>query len=153
MSQQKKIIAGSLMIAIFVLIVAISAWYVQNEIYFGDVCSCAIPLPIIIPVLASVGLLTGTLFYYMLSPKSEKRHVDRNAALRMLNGAERKLVKAILEHSGEVSQASLGKETGMTKVGVFRSLEKLKERGIIEKTSTGKTNSIRLSKDIMDIFE
>ena len=153
MEHPKKIITGALLIAIFVLVVSVSSWYVWNEMYFGDVCSCAIPLPILIPVLASVGLLTGTLVYYMFSPQFEKRRVDKDIILRMLNKSEKAVVNAIIEGGGEISQARIGQATGLSKVSVFRSLERLKQRGIIEKESMGKTNSVRLAGDIMGMIE
>ena len=155
MQHSKKIIVGAMLIVIFVIIVSISSWYVWNEMYFGDVCSCAVPLPILIPVLASVGLLTGTLVYYIFSPNNadgKKSQVDRRSALRLLNGTERDIMNVLIENGGEVTQSKIGKETGLSKVVVFRSLDRLRSRGIISKEGKGKTNIIRLDDDIMNVF-
>jgi len=153
MNHPKKIIVGSMMIAIFILIVSMSSWYVWNEMYFGDVCSCAIPLPVLLPLLATTGMLVGTLVYYIFSPKFERKPVDREAVLRMLSGSERKIINELIENKYEISQARIGHITGMTKVSVFRSLEKLRRKGIIEKQKNGKTNTIKLNEQIMRIFE
>ncbi len=150
MEHQKKIIAGSIIIAIFVLLVSISSWYVWNEIYFGNVCSCAVPLPILLPLLASIGLLVGTLVYYTFSPNPGRP--DMTPALAFLNSPEMELVKALAENSGELSQARLSSLTGLSKVSTFRALEKLRERGVIEKERKGKTNMIKLSKGISSLF-
>jgi len=153
MDHPKKVIIGAILIVIFVLVVTLSSWYVWNEMYFGDVCSCAIPLPILIPVLASIGMLTGTLVYYIFSPRFERNPVPKDSIMKMFNAKERNLMNIILENGGKISQARIGHETGLSKVNVFRSLEKLKERGVIEKESRGKTNIIKLSEDVMKIFE
>jgi hypothetical protein len=152
MEYPKKLMTGSMVIVIFVLVVSLSSWYVWNEIYFGDVCSCAVPLPILIPVLASIGLLVGTLLYYMFSPTFEKAPVCREAILKLLDPVEREIVSCLIESGGEASQASIGKSTGMSKVRVFRCLEKLVVRGIVEKESHGKTNMVRLSQDLKGLM-
>ena len=155
MNHQKKIIIGSILIAIFVLVVSMSSWYVWNEMYFVDVCSCAVPLPVLIPVLSSIGLLTGTLLYYIFSPNKaspDKKSVDRHSILKLLNGAEREILNTLIEKGGELSQTAIGKETGLSKVVVFRSLEKFRLKGIIKKESKGKTNMIVLDDGIMGIF-
>ncbi len=153
MNQPKKVIAGSLLIVIFVLMVSLSSWYVQNEIYLGDVCSCAIPLPILIPVLASIGLLVGTLVYYMFSPSFEKAPVCKESILKLLDPTERQVMNILIENNGEAVQSRIVQLTSLSKVTVFRSLEKLKSKGIIEKKKHGKTNRIMLAEDIMRIFE
>ena len=153
MDHSKKIIVASLFIVIFVLVVTFSSWYVWNEIYFGDVCSCAVPLPILLPVVASIGLLTGTVTYYLFSPRFEKTLTNKEAVFKMLNSTEAKILKFIVDNNFEVSQAKIVQETGISKVNVFRCLEKLKRREIINKESVGKTNMVKLSDDIKAIFE
>ena len=153
MDHPKKIITGSLLIIIFVLIVSMSSWYVWNEMYFGDVCSCALPLPILIPVLASIGLLVGTLVYYIFSPGFERESVRKETILKLLNETEGKIIESLIENSGELSQTRITSMTGLSKVNVFRSLEKLVSKGIVEKEKKGKTNTIRLAEDIMKVFE
>ena len=152
MEHPKKVIVGSMVITIFVLVVTLSSWYVWNVIYFGDVCSCVIPLPILIPVLASIGLLVGTLVYYMFSPNFDKAPLCKEAILKLLEAGEREIISVLIDSGGRASQTSLGKSTGMSKVKVFRLLEKLVSRGIVEKESHGKTNMIMLSEDLKDLL-
>jgi len=153
MEHPKKIIAGSLLIVIFVLIVSITSWYVQNIIYSGDICSCAVPLPVLIQVLASIGMLVGTLVYYIFSPRFEKSPVEKDSVLKLLNETESKIVDTLINNNGELSQAKISSLTGLSKVKVFRSLEKLVSRDIVKKEKKGKTNVIRLAEDIMKMFK
>lgn len=153
MEHQKKVILIALMVVIFVLVVSLSSWYVQLIIESGTVCSCAIPLPILLPIIASVGLLIGTLIYSMYSPCIERKPVDRKSVLMFLEGTEQKIMDTVLSNRGEISQAGIVKLTGLPKVKVFRSLEKLKMKGIIEKESMGKTNIIKLSENVAKLFQ
>jgi len=153
MRHSKKIIGGSLVIAIFVLIVSLTSWYVQLQIEAGTICSCAIPLPILIPFVSSIGLLVGTLVYYMYSPESKDKKIERDSVLKFLDPPEREIMDAILDNNGEVSQARIVSETGIPKVRVFRSLERLRAKGIIMKERFGKTNLIKLPDDVRKIFE
>ncbi|RLI98150.1 MAG: hypothetical protein DRO99_01435 [Candidatus Aenigmatarchaeota archaeon] len=152
MEHPKKIITSSIVIVIFVLLVTLSSWYVWSEIYFGNVCSCTIPLPMLIPVLASIGLLTGTLFYYIMSPKNGTKKINRAILLKMLDKKEAAIVDALLDNRGEITQSAVGSLTGLSKVNVFRTAERLARKGMIEKEQHGKTNMLRLSGEIMDAF-
>lgn len=153
MEQPKKVIATSMLITIFVLIVSLTALYVQTQIEYGTVCSCAIPVPVLIPLLSSIGLLLGTFIYYISSPRFEKKEADAKPLLKFLDPAEKKIMGTIIENNFETSQARIVSQTGLPKVKVFRSLEKLRLKGILEKERFGKTNKIRLSNDIRNIFE
>jgi len=153
MEQSKKIIATSMLMTIFVLIVSLTALYVQAQIEYGTVCSCAIPVPVLIPLLSSIGLLLGTLIYYVYSPRFEKGGIDRNAVLKFLNHAEQKVMNVILDNRGEITQAKIVSQTGLQKVKVFRVIERLMAKGILSKEPHGKTNKIRLSDEIRGIFE
>lgn len=151
MEHSKKVVVGSLLIVIFILVVSMVTWYIQALIYLGDVCSCFIPLPIMIPVIGSVGLLIGTLVYYLFSPKFEKR-MEREIFLRLFNVTEAEIMNILIDNGGEMTQSEIVKITKIPKVRVFRSLEKLKSRGMIEKKTNGKTNKIILNGEIRDMI-
>ncbi len=146
------VIAGSLITSIFVLIVSVTSLYVQNIIYEGDVCSCFIPISILIPIIASIGLLIGVVVYYLFSPKFEKK-IDRNIVLRLFDSTEAEIINHLLNNSGEATQASIVKSTNIPKVKVFRTIERLKRKEILEKKPRGKTNTITLRKEIVNILK
>ena len=151
MGHSRKIIGGSLVIAIFVLVVSLTSWYVQLQIDSGTICSCAIPLPVLIPFVSSIGLLVGTFVYYMFS--SEKGgEIGTEILFDLLTKDEADVMKVIVEEGGEISQAKIVSFTGMPKVRVFRIIERLKRKGIISKEPYGKTNLVKLRDDIKKVF-
>jgi predicted transcriptional regulator len=151
MEQSKKIMAGALVIAIFTLMVSLITWYIQGLIYAGNVCSCFIPLPIFIPLIGSIGLLIGILVYYLFSPKFERK-IDKKIILGLFDGPGADILNCLIENNSEASQSHIVKKTGISKVRVHRTLEKLKKSGIIEKKSDGKTNHIILKKEIAEML-
>lgn len=150
MEMQKKLILGVLIISIFVFVVAISSLYVQIQIQHGNVCSCIIPLPIFIPFIASLGLFIGTLTYYFFVPL-EKQKIDKHALLMVFSVDERKVIDEIIKHK-EITQASLISLTGLSKVKIFRIVDKLCKRGILKRVPYGKTNKLMFTDKLKKIF-
>ncbi len=151
MEHQKNIVVGSMLIVIFALAVSIITWYIQGLIYSGEVCSCFIPLPILIPLTGSIGLLTGTLVYYMFSPRFEKC-LDRKTLLSFFRDEEAVIIDCLLDNRGQLSQSRIVRSTGLSKVKVHRVLERMRKTGVVEKMPNGKTNKILLKKEIVDII-
>ncbi|MCK4336280.1 MAG: hypothetical protein KAW40_06185 [Candidatus Aenigmarchaeota archaeon] len=154
MEHPKKIIAASMVLTIFVLVVSLAALYAQAQIEAGTVCTCVIPLPVLVPMLSSIGLLVGTLIYYMFYPSSEQKPkpLDTKIILDFLGNEEAEIVRKILENRGEISQARIVSSTGLPKVKVFRIIERLKNKGIVSKEPYGKTNIIKIREDIRKLF-
>lgn len=157
MEHSKKIVTVTILITIFVLAVSIAALYVQAQIDAGTTCTCAIPIPVLLPILSSIGLLVGTLiYYYMHSPgysgTLKGKSPDTKILLSLLGGNEGSIFKRILENGGSMSQAGIVSETGIPKVRVFRTIEKLKAKGLVTKEPHGKTNMIKARNDILKLF-
>lgn len=154
MEHSRKIIAASMVLTIFVLIVSLAAIYVQAQIEAGTVCTCVIPLPVLVPLLSSIGLLVGTLIYYMFAPSPEKKSKppDRKIILDLLGKEEAEIIGKILEKEGEASQAGLVSSTGLPKVKVFRIIERLRNKGIVSKHPHGKTNLIKIREDLRKLL-
>lgn len=89
----------------------------------------------------------------MLSPaiSREVRKVDTKAILDLLEPLEKEIIRRIVENRGEISQSKLSTEFG--KVKVFRVIEALKNRGVVEKVPYGKTNKIKLNEKFVKLFE
>jgi hypothetical protein len=153
MEDRKKIVIGVMIISIFVFIVGVSSLYVQTQIETGNACGCLIPITLFIPFLASVGLLIGTMVYYLLTPKAVYRTMDREVILRLFDQDERKIVGFLLNNKGEGVQSRMVSETDMSKVKVFRVLERLLKKGIISKDPHGKTNRILLNEELRNSIE
>jgi sensor histidine kinase YesM len=156
MAAPKKILLGISILAIFVFMVSGVSLYVQNLMAQNMLCGCIIPIYMIIPLLSSVGVFIGTFVYYLMMERAEKTEKglkqNMEKTLVFLQRGEREVLKKLIESGGQTTQASLSRNTDLGKVQVFRIVEKLKVRGVIEKESHGKTNVIRLSKELQGLF-
>lgn len=156
MATPKKIVLGVSVLAIFVFIVSAVSLYIQNLVAQNLLCACIIPVYMIIPLLSSVGIFIGTFVYYLVSERAERTEQDLKQniekTLVFLQRGEREILKKVIEGGGKATQASLTRDTDLSKVQVFRTLERLRSRGVIEKESHGKTNIIRLSENLQGLF-
>ncbi|MFH1294513.1 MAG: hypothetical protein ABIH90_01055 [Candidatus Aenigmatarchaeota archaeon] len=156
MATSKKLVLGISIMAVFVFIVSAVSLYIQNLLTQNMLCGCIIPIYMIIPLLSSAGLFIGTFVYYLASEKVEKTEQgmkqNMEKTLVFLQKGEREVLKRIIQSGGEVSQASLTTGTELGKVQVFRILERLRQRGVIEKVPKGKTNAIRLATNLRELF-
>jgi len=138
----------------FIFAVSFATLYAQTQIVEGTVCSCTLPIPVLIPTFSSLGILVGSFVYYAMFPKlieTEKRLAeDSRVVLDMLHTDERNIIKKIVENKGEITQSRLSSLFG--KVKTFRVLESLRKRGIITKESYGKTNKIKLDEKFNKIL-
>ena len=151
MDSNKKIVIGTLILSSFVFVVSIISIYVQTQISSGNACSCFIPLSIFIPFTAAVGLFIGTLVYRLFYP-AIKNKVNIKPVLKLLERKERKIFEYLIKENGKTSQAKIVHNTDLSKVQVFRTLKKLKQRGLITKEKYGKTNKIKLNDEIKKII-
>lgn len=155
MDGSRKIVFGILVLSVFVFVISVTSLYVQVTIESGDVCGCLIPLPFFIPFVGSTGLFIGTLVYYLFTPRLERRHSGpgRELLLKLMGEGEAEIMKALAGSGGELSQARLMALTGMSKVKVFRTLERMRARGMIEKRPLGKTNAITMVDGFRNFLE
>lgn len=141
----QKLIIVVMILAGFIFAVSFSTLYAQTHIIEGTACSCTLPIPLLIPTFSSLGIFVGSIVYYLLFPKIEedKGKEDLNLFLDFLEPDEKSILQKIIENKGKITQSKLSSQFG--KVKVFRILESLRKRGIIEKEAYGKTNTIKIS--------
>jgi uncharacterized membrane protein len=151
---KKKSLMTIILLSGFIFAVSFSTLYAQTHIIEGTACSCTLPIPVLIPTFASLGLLIGSVLYYFMSPKIEENKEKQIqlifSLIDMLNPEEREIVKKLFEDKGEILQSKLSQSFG--KVKTFRILESLRRRGVIEKEPYGKTNVIKLSEKFRNIL-
>lgn len=148
--RRQLIILGAILSG-FVFAVSFATLYAQTHIIEGTACSCTLPIPVLIPTFASLGIFVGLIVYYSLFPKAEEKHSEIfERILDILEPNERDVIKLLISNKGEISQAKLSSRFG--KVKAFRLIERLKKRGIVEKESYGKTNKIRLSQRFSELI-
>lgn len=146
MEKEKNFIIVILLIAIFVLLVSFSTLYVEHSLEYGY---CAIPIPLFIPIFASLGTIIGSVFYYFTikAVKEKEEKIDERifAILKLFDEEERKILENLLRN-GEVWQSEISREIG--KVKAHRVIKKLLMKGIVEKIRKGKSFIIRFRNEI-----
>lgn len=160
-SKNMKALAGLIAIALFVLLVfyipqlfehgvpsiCFDDGICQHEAYLEDVIAY-------LPVLIVVGFLFGVIvsfFYFERKVEFPVPAVGKKEAyLALLQPTERKVIAKIIDKGGEVLQSEVSRIEGVGKVKAHRVIEKLVKRGVLEKEQMGKTNVLRLRKDVKD---
>jgi uncharacterized membrane protein len=107
-----------------------------------------------LPVIASIAVIAGALVYYLMAGRveSSEKNLKKNSEvlLRFLSPEEKKLVGALIDNKGKVLQAEITRLPGMSKLKSHRVVQKLLDKGVIEKDSVGKTNVVRFTKEIKE---
>lgn len=110
----------------------------------------------LIPFAGFIGLLIGTLVYYLMADKlaSKQKSLAKNTKilLRFLSADQRKVVEFLLERGGYAPQYELSHLPRLNKVKTHRILEQLHQKGIIKKERFGKINRISLAADLKDFL-
>jgi len=154
---KKTLLIIIMIIAGFVLIVSLASLYTQRVVSCGEAQTCTIPLPFLIPIIASVSLFVGSLMgYFMVSSISKRNESFQKCSgfvEKLFNKEEYEILKLVAKN-GEVSQAKIVQTTGFPRLRVFRIIEKLKERGLLQKEEKdGKLRIIRINDNIKGLFK
>ncbi len=159
MADNKKPLIGLVLLAVFFLLVTYIPKFVeggvpiicvedgdcQHEAYLDSLISY-IPLFIIFGFLLGIGIS-----YLYFERKIEAPAKDRSAVvLSFLPPGERRIIAKLIEKKGEVLQSEISRIEGIGKVKAHRIVDKLIRRGILEKEQVGKTNIIRLKKEVRE---
>lgn len=143
-------------IAGFALIVFYSITYLNNKVLCDLDCRIQNETSLIVVLLSLFGMFIGSLTYYFISEKYEKKivkiHRDAGVILKFLDKEEKLIINSLLKHKGKTTQSDISKDTNLSRVKIFRSLRKLENRGIIIKMPYGMTNIIEIEKELKDLL-
>jgi uncharacterized membrane protein len=119
----------------------------QHELYLENII-------FFIPAFIILGLMFGLILAYLYFERKVELPLPspdkRKAVLSLLPQSERKIIEKIAEKDGEVLQSEISRLEGVGKVRAHRVIERLLKRGILEKEQIGKTNVLKLRKDVLD---
>ncbi len=109
------------------------------------------------PFIAFVGLLIGTVVYYIMSDKviQQGKSLKKNTKiiLNFLTGPEKKVIETLMDHGGTVQQYELSHLPNLNKVKTHRILRNLEQKGLIHKEKLGKINKVVLNKELYDVLK
>ena len=111
----------------------------------------------LLPFIAFIGLLIGTLVYYIMSDKiiQKEQSLQKNTKviLNFLTGQEKKVIETLMENEGKVQQYELSHLPNLNKLKTHRILINLEQKGVIHKEKLGKINKIVLNKELYDVLK
>ncbi|MEW6748292.1 MAG: hypothetical protein AB1295_01140 [Candidatus Micrarchaeota archaeon] len=156
-----KALTGLVAIALFVLLVFYVPRFFESEVpiacFEGGDCLHEAYLDQLIaylPAMIVLGFLFGvgaSYFYFERKLELPVPSADRKEALlSLLQPTEKKILAKIVERGGDALQSEISRVEGVGKVKAHRVIEKLVRRGVLQKEGMGKTNVLRLRKDILE---
>ncbi|MBI3032498.1 hypothetical protein HYY69_03415 [Candidatus Woesearchaeota archaeon] len=112
---------------------------IVNGVYTSDTNQ---QLPIIVYVISFISLLIGATVVIMFQMKLTKMQLEN--ILKILPREERLIIKILLDNNKNLEQNKIVALSGFSKVQVSRTIQKLVERGVVEKKILGNTNLLIL---------
>jgi uncharacterized membrane protein len=107
-----------------------------------------------IPLFVLIGIIIGAVVFFFMTSKLENKQKEiekvTNALIQFLNKEEKRVVEKILESNGKIMQSEISRMDGIGKLKSHRILQRLSDRGVIEIEKHGKTNIVKLSKNIKE---
>lgn len=92
-----------------------------------------------------ISIAAGLSLITLLRSK-ESKEITRNVVDSMIMPEEKRVMKELEEHGGELTQSEVVKMTGLSKVKIHRVIKRLEALGIVIKYPYGITNKIKLQK-------
>lgn len=142
-------------ITLFVFVVSFTTFYSVENFQAG--CGCQLPVWVVIIAIASFGLFTGSILYYVVNKNiiKEKKNI-KDAIYRLLDfleNDEKRVMKFIIENSGKMHQSKIAKELKIDKVKVSRILNQLESKKFVSREKNGMTNIVYVDEEIRKLFQ
>ena len=126
----------------------------EIQVYIAEFQSSRVPMFWVLPLMAFVGILVGSVSYMIMNSKVEMKNTvikkDSKIILNFLNPNEKRVVDKLLENQGKVQQIELSRLPDMSKVKTHRLLNDMERKGIIKRERYGKVNLIVLDKGLYE---
>ncbi|MFH1545205.1 MAG: super-infection exclusion protein B [archaeon] len=110
----------------------------------------------LVPVFILSGIVIGAIVFFFMTTKLEDKKKDlekvTQALIQFLNKDEKAVIQKILENNGKVFQSEISRIEGIGKLKSHRILQRLSDRGVIEIEKHGKTNIVKLTKNIKEVL-
>ncbi len=167
MKPNLRILAGIALIAGFFYLIYFAAPFLGVKLgpercevdSQGNVLSCPhekqlADIQTLLPFLISIAVIAGAATYYFMAGKVESKtqslKKNTDVILQFLSPDEKKLVNLLIENNGKILQAEATRLPEMNKVKSHRVVQKLLDKGVLEKEKIGKTNVLKFPKEIKE---
>lgn len=143
-------------IAGFAAILFFTVTYLNQKVLCDIDCKIKNEVNLVLVLLSLFGLFIGSLTYYFISEKYEKKivkiHKDARLTLRFLEGDQKMIMTALIKFNGESTQSEIAKETDLSRVKISRAIKSLEQRKLLTKMPDGMTNKIILDAELRTVF-
>ncbi len=110
----------------------------------------------LVPVFILAGVIIGAIVFFFMSSRLENKQNDlkivTSTLIQFLNKEEKLVVQKLIDNDGKVLQAEISRIDGIGKVKSHRIIQRLVDRKVIEVEGFGKTNIIKLTKEIKSVL-
>jgi DNA-binding MarR family transcriptional regulator len=144
------------LIAGFATVIFFIITYLNDSVLCNLNCRIRNEVNLALIAISLFGLFIGSLTYYFISEKYEKKIVkiknDYSVIYRFLNNDNKKIIKTLVENNGKRTQSQIVEYTGLSRVKISRCLKDLENRNIIKKDKNGMTNNVELVDELREVF-
>lgn len=131
----RRLIAGLLLVfALGIMFAIVNGQYTET---YGE------SLPVIVYGISFISIMLGSSIVLLFQWKISALQMER--VLKALPKDERTIIKILLDNNNRIEQNYLVVLSGLNKVKISRTLQKLQMRGVIEKKTMGNTNLVILT--------
>jgi uncharacterized membrane protein len=154
----QKFFHRNLKIISFILIYIVSSvvvFYLAHGLVSAPVCECSVPLTWIVALISATGVIVGIAVYIYMKKTVIPETVsteELQETTRFLPKNQRRIVEAVIDEDGEISQSELPEETGLSKVKISRKLKNLERQKIIRREENGMTKKVMLGEEFEELL-
>ncbi len=107
-----------------------------------------------IPLVLILGIGIGAAAFYFFSERRTQnaKPLNKAAVYRLLDADEGKVLAKIVEGGGKALQSELSYIEGIGKTKAHRIIRRMEQKGVVEKGSVGKTNVVKLTRELQELF-
>jgi len=159
MDSRKQILLGIVVISVFILLVALTAFVYSLSSEGERVPSLLVPFlqyhVQFMVLMGLFGVLAGLTAYHLLNLtlEQEKKVVKTNVdiIMKFLGPDEQEVVELLRKKEGRTTQSEISRLPGMTRLKAHRIVKKLAARGLVHVERDRKINIVRLVDELRGV--
>ncbi|MBS3165496.1 hypothetical protein J4444_00080 [Candidatus Woesearchaeota archaeon] len=99
-----------------------------------------------------IGYISSTLTYKQFVETKKESHELLEMLFLFLNKDEKEIINYLVKNKGTTEQAEISRLSGMDRVKAFRSLQRMREKNLIDITAHGKIRRVTLKENILNML-
>src|SRR3989344_6572687 len=99
-----------------------------------------------------IGYISSTLTYKQVTKTKKESQKLLEMLFLFLNKDEKEIINYLVQNKGTTEQAEISRLSGMDRVKAFRSLQRMREKNLIDITAHGKIRRVTLKENILNML-